>query len=68
MTGNDVREPKHISKHFKYTKGRYSNGGTLTGMVRIPSASNMHGTATLSMGVCWHMIVQMERVDVTIRW
>jgi hypothetical protein len=32
-----------------------------TGIVKIPSASNMHGTAILSIGACWHMAVSVEK-------
>jgi hypothetical protein len=41
----------------------YSIDGPLTGMVKIPSTSNMHGTATLSIGVYWHMVVEMKELS-----
>jgi hypothetical protein len=56
--GSDVQVPESISTHSIAIDELNLSLQALTGMVVIPSASNIHGIATLSMAVCWHISVE----------
>jgi hypothetical protein len=56
--GSDVQGPELVSTRSRDINQPHLSRQALTGMVVIPSASNRHGTTTLSNGVCWHISVE----------
>jgi hypothetical protein len=45
--------------NYPENRSTQSSPKALTGMAVMPSASNIQGTASLSMGICWHMLIKV---------